>query len=69
MRAQITLKSGAQIEVDVTELSTTRDKYSAELTHMEWATPDGWRRKLHTIAIDEIVAIVLIEEPEPIVLR
>jgi hypothetical protein len=62
MRAQITLRGGAQIEVDITDLTTNRSPVSGGLTSLEWTTPDEWARKLHTVAVEEIVAIVVIQD-------
>jgi hypothetical protein len=28
---------------------------------LNWSTPEGWKRKLHTINLEEIVAIVLFD--------
>ncbi|WP_020525860.1 hypothetical protein [Catelliglobosispora koreensis] len=63
MKAQITLRSGAQIEAEVEDLTTTRNRLTNELTGLEWTSVDCWQRKLHTIEVSEIVAIVLIREP------
>lgn len=62
MRAQITLRSGVQIEVDVTELTTGRHRFTRDLVSLDWTTPQGWTRKLHTIELSEIAAIVMIQE-------
>jgi len=64
MRVQITLKNGVQIEVDVDKLSTARNQSTNELTRLNWVTPEGWKRKLHTINLEEIVAIVVIEDED-----
>lgn len=66
MKAEITFKSGAQILVDVTEFSTEKHRATREITAMSWTTPESWTRKLHTLALSEIVAIVAVaDEPEP----
>lgn len=62
MRAQITLRSGAQIEVDVTELTTGRSPVSNGLNSLKWTTPEQWARKLHTIEMGEIAAIVMLQD-------
>lgn len=64
MIAQITLRSGAQIEVDVEDLTTGRSPITKELTSLQCTTPEGWTRKLHTIAVGEIAAIVMIQDPQ-----
>ena len=61
MRAQVTFKGGAQIQVDVTEFSTTRDPVTGGLTKLNWTTPDGWAAKLHCLDVTEVVAIVAIQ--------
>jgi hypothetical protein len=61
MRVQITLKNGVQIEADVDEFSTFRNQLTNEITKLNWSTPEGWKRKLHTINLEEIVAIVLFD--------
>lgn len=66
MRAQITFKSGAQIEVDVDDIATYRNNVTKALTKLEWETPEDYTAKLHTCDIDEIVAIVTMRrESEP----
>jgi hypothetical protein len=61
MKVQIVFKSGAQIEADVDEISTFRNQLTNEITKLKWTTPDGWKRKLHTIQLSEIAAIVIID--------
>lgn len=62
MKAQVTLRSGAQIEFDVTDLTTRRSPVTGGLIGLDWTSPDGWMRKLHTIAVEEIAAIVMIQD-------
>lgn len=62
MRAQITLKSGAQIEVEVEALDSERNRLTNELTRLGWTTPAEWTRKLHSITLSEIAAIVMLRE-------
>lgn len=64
MKAQITFKSGAQITVDIDAIETSRHRVTGKLTEMQWVTPDGWTAKLHTVDIEEIVAIVALKDPE-----
>ena len=60
MRAQITLKSGAQIEVDVEKIETVRNSATNELTKLTWTTPDEYSAKLLSITLDQIVAVVIL---------
>ena len=64
MRAQITLRSGAQIEVDVVNLETTKNPGTQKITGMKWETPPNSTAKLHTVNLDEIVAIVVLQNTE-----
>ena len=64
MKIQVTFKSGAQIEFEVDEFSTGRDSLTRDLTAVNWKTPANWTRRLHTIEVEEIIAIVAIREPE-----
>lgn len=66
MRAQITFKSGAQIEADIEDLTTSRHALTKELVKIVWDTPEDWTRKLHTVDVDEIVAIVLTRTSEEV---
>ena len=63
MRMQITFKSGAQIEVDVEEFTTGRSPLNNELVKLNWTTPADAAAKLHTIEIDDIVAVVALRPP------
>jgi hypothetical protein len=60
MKMEITLKSGTQIEVDVTEFTTGRNGLN-ELAKLNWTTPENWKRKLHTLEMDQIAAIVVVK--------
>lgn len=66
MKALIIFKSGAQISVDMDQITTTRDRLNpGHITQLEWVTPNDWTSKLHTVQVSEIVAIVAQrEEPE-----
>lgn len=61
MKAQITLKSGAQITFDTDNLTTGRDRVHGNLCSLKWETPDNWTEKLFMIELDEIAAIVLLD--------
>lgn len=68
MKAQITLKSGAQVVVDINPdadvpLRTTRDRFTGNLTEMIWATPATWSAGLHTIDLGEVAAVVILRDP------
>jgi hypothetical protein len=60
VRMQITLKSGAQIEVDVEDFEIGRPATGGPITRLTWNTPDDWTRKLCNVDIDEIAAIVTV---------
>jgi hypothetical protein len=64
MKIQVTFKSGAQIEFEVDEFSTGRDHLTRDLISVNWKTPDNWTRRLHTIEVEEIVAIVAIRDDQ-----
>ena len=63
MRIQITLKSGAQIEVEVEEFISERNAITGALNRLKWETPRGWTAKLHTVEMSEIAAIVALRAP------
>ena len=64
MKALIVFKSGAQVEFDVTELSTGRHPLTNELNHLRWVTPDNYGRMLQTVTLSEIAAVVIIADPD-----
>lgn len=64
MKAQITLRSGIQLVVDVEELTTERRALTKDLAKMNWVTPAGWLAKLHTIELEQILAIVLLRNEQ-----
>jgi hypothetical protein len=55
---EIYLKSGHMLTVQVGAFKTTKDHVSQRITGMEWTTPDGVERRLRSVDLDEIVAIV-----------
>lgn len=63
MKMVITFKGGAQVRVDATDFTSGRNPVTDQLTSLKWTTPDGWTAKLHTIEVDEIVAIHAEREP------
>ena len=65
MRAQITLKSGAQIEFDVEDLTSGRTPLTGALVKLQWVTPADWSRKLHFIEMDQVAAIVMLQDKDP----
>lgn len=64
MKAQITLKSGAAITVDVTRISVKRSPVDDSLVGIEWDTPDDRTAGLLYIDIEQIAAIVILREPK-----
>ena len=54
---EITFKSGAQITVQ-SKTWSTKVNLHGELTSLEWETPDGAKRKLVRVNLDNIDAIV-----------
>ena len=57
---EIHLKSGSVLTVDATDVSTKRITATGELTQMNWVTPEGAKRKLHSIGLEDIAAVVVI---------
>lgn len=58
---QLTLRNGAQIEVDVEDFETSKLPIDGRLTRLSWTAPSDWTRKLHYVDIEEVVAIVAIQ--------
>lgn len=63
MRIQITLRSGAQIEVDVSryKVEVERDRRARvpdRISGISWRTPREWRAALEFIDAAEIAAVV-----------
>lgn len=66
MRMQITFRSGAQVTVGVSKFKTGRSPVTGRLASLDWSTPgdtDTWLHGLYDL--DEVVAIVGIDDPEP----
>jgi len=60
-RVKAYLKCGHIVEFDTEELSTTRNALG-QLTKLEWSKNPG-TEALHTIEVDEIVAITFTDIP------
>lgn len=60
-RTEITLRSGAVVVFDSTHLKVTRNGLG-KLSELNWTTPAGADRTLMWIDLDEIVAVVFVEE-------
>jgi len=61
MRMQITFKSGAQVEVDVSKFTTTTSPLDGNvLTGMKWSTPEDATSKLHHLDMSEVVCIAAV---------
>ena len=56
---EVHLKSGSVITVDATDVSTKRSTVTGALMEMNWVTPEGAKRKLHSISIEDITAVVV----------
>ena len=63
MQMQITFKSGTQVTVDVEDFSIGRSNMSGELRELKWTTPDQFVAKLAYLNLDEVSAIVRVEDP------
>jgi hypothetical protein len=65
--AEVTLKSGAKIEFDCTEVTwTSKINLLGEVVskHLEWVTPEGAIRRIMHIEIGEIAAVIFIDTGE-----
>lgn len=56
---EITLKSGAQVQVDVQGWEIK--KRDGELSELVWQTPTGAKRKLTWVDLDEIACLVEVQ--------
>lgn len=65
MRMQITLKSGTQVTVDVEDFNIGRSNLDGDLVELKWTTPPERIAKLCYVRLDEIAAIVRLEDPAP----
>lgn len=57
MRMVITLKSGAQVSADVTELTVGRSKLTGERERLAWTSSSDRTSKLQYVRLEEIAAI------------
>ncbi len=57
MKMQITMKSGAQIIVDIKDLSIRKNGLG-DLTRLEWTTPAEFSAKLVHLQLDQVAAVV-----------
>jgi len=57
---EVHLKSGSVFTVDATDVTTRRSTVTDELVGINWVTPAGAKRKLHTINIEDVAALVVI---------
>lgn len=57
---EVHLKSGGTFTVDATDLSITRNRVTGVLTEIEWTTPEDFKRKLVTLRVEDIAALVVI---------
>ena len=61
MNMQVTFKSGAQVTVDAEDFSTGRSTVTGELRELKWTTPEEYAAKLCYLNLDEVAAIVRVE--------
>jgi hypothetical protein len=62
VRIQITLKSGAQIEADVSEYSTAASLVDGNLTKLNWTTSSNPAAGLKYVDLNEVAAIVTVRK-------
>lgn len=58
MRVQVTLKSGAQIEFVVSEITRRQGGVTGQLTGLEWKNAESGGPALFSIDVNEIAAVV-----------
>lgn len=64
IRLQLTLRSGAQIEVEVGDWSVTKSLGGKGcLSNLKWETPQDATRRLVSVELEEVVAVVEIRDP------
>ncbi len=64
MKAQITMRSGAQVVVDVDMIKTSSDSIEGGLRLLQWETPTDWTAKLLKVDLAEVVAVVCLRESD-----
>ncbi len=57
---EVHLKSGHSFVADCTEWTIGRGKLDGDLRELQWTTPDGARRRLAYIDLEQVAAIVSI---------
>lgn len=57
---EITLRSGTVVTVDATDVTVTRNKFTGELTAVDWVNGDEPTRKLMHVRVEEIAAVVVL---------
>ena len=58
-KLEIYLKSGAVIQVDAADVETERNRITGDLTAIRWTAPEHWKRKLHSVNLQDIAAVVV----------
>lgn len=53
----LTLKSGTQIRIEVTEFTTRKDLAGTEFSQLSWVTPETAKTKLHSLILSEIACV------------
>lgn len=62
--AEITLKSGVTLNIDVSDITTTKDQ-DGRFTKLEWDTSGP--RRLVSVSLSEVAAVVFVaDEPEDV---
>lgn len=67
MMVHIFLKGGGNFIVNVEEFTTRRDKFTNELAGIVWKDSPDWQTKLHMIEVNQIAAVIVHADPEPVV--
>jgi hypothetical protein len=62
VRLELTMQSGAKVDVDVSNWEVI--KGSDGISRLKWETPASAPRKLISVKLDEIAALVEIRQPE-----
>ena len=66
MKAQITFKGGAQILIDVKEITLIRQNFTNEVVRITWTDHPRGKYKLMSLMVDEVAAIVTWEVEDEI---
>lgn len=64
MQMELILNSGAKVTVDVDDMTLERNNFSKELTKLKWTNPEKAERALMYVRLEDVSAIVLIDEKE-----